>query len=128
VYGVQDDSWNEWGRTMYLKLHKVVENVHSLGGICVPAHPFRGWESLGESLFAFDGFDAVETHNGVNSSEQNQPAIKAAFKLGLPSIGGSDCHYLHQVGRAFTRFDNHVESIEDLVREIRAGNCRGRVL
>jgi predicted metal-dependent phosphoesterase TrpH len=128
VYGLLDDSWNKWGRTMHLQLHKVVDSVHSLGGICVPAHPFRGWESLGEALFAFNGFDAVETHNGVNGSEQNQPAIKAALKLGLPSIGGSDCHYLHQVGRAFTQFDNPIATVEDLVREIRAGACRGRLL
>ncbi len=128
VYGVQDDSWNRWGRTTFLKLAKVVESVHSLGGICVPAHPFRGWESIGESVFPFNGFDAIETHNGVNSSQQNQPAIKAALKLGLPSVGGSDCHYLHQVGRAFTQFDNPIGTLADLVREIKAGYCRGRVL
>lgn len=128
VYGVRDDSWNKWGRTMHFKLHEVVRRVHSLGGICVPAHPFRGWESLGETLFTFNGFDAIETHNGVNSSQQNQPAIKAALKLGLPSIGGSDCHYLYQVGRAFTQFDQTIETMEDLVREIKAGNCRGRVV
>jgi predicted metal-dependent phosphoesterase TrpH len=128
VYGVQDDSWNRWDRSLHLKLQEVVESVHALGGVCIPAHPFRGWESLGESLFTFDGFDAIETHNGVNRSEQNQPAIKASLTLGLPSVGGSDCHYLHQVGRAFTQFDHNIETLEDLVREIRAGNCRGRLL
>jgi len=41
VYGVKDDSWNRWGRNNFLKLHKVVESVHHVGGICVPAHPLQ---------------------------------------------------------------------------------------
>jgi PHP domain-containing protein len=44
----------------------------------------------------------------------------------LPSTGGSDCHSLGQIGRAYTEFYNSVQSMEDLVREVKAGNCRGR--
>jgi predicted metal-dependent phosphoesterase TrpH len=128
VYGVKDDSWNRWGRNTYLNLAKVVASVHALGGICVPAHPFRGWESIGEKVFSFTGFDAIETHNGVNGPHQNGPAIEASMKLGLPSIGGSDCHYLHQVGRAVTVFDNRISTMIEMVWEMRLGNCRGRLL
>jgi len=128
VYGVPDDSWNRWGRHGHLNLAKIVNAVHGLGGICVPAHPFRGWESLGDRIFSFTGFDAIETHNGVNGPDRNGPAIEAALKLGLPSIGGSDCHYLHQVGQAFTEFDNPIAEVADLVREIKVGRCRGRSL
>jgi predicted metal-dependent phosphoesterase TrpH len=125
VYGVLDDSWNRWGRNNYLKLGKVVESVHSLGGVCAPAHPFRGWESLGDKVFSAGNLDAIETHNGVNGPKHNGLAQEAALKLGLPSIGGSDCHYIDQVGRSYTVFDNPVRNIQDLVREISAGNCRG---
>ena len=78
-------------------------------------------------MFSFDGFDAIETHNGTNGQHQNEPAIQAAQKLGLPSIGGSDCHYVDRVGRAYTEFINPVRNMDDLVREIKAGNCRGVV-
>ncbi|MBI5251603.1 MAG: PHP domain-containing protein [Desulfomonile tiedjei] len=125
VYGVLDDSWNQWGRNNYLKVGKVLDSVHALGGICVPAHPFRGRESVGDRVFSLEGFDAIETHNGVNGGAQNKPAIEAALKLGLPSIGGSDCHHIDQVGRAYTVFDNPIRDILDLVAEIKAGNCRG---
>lgn len=125
VYGLKDDSWNTWGRNSYLKLPRIIEAVHSLGGICVPAHPFRGWESLGEVIYSAEGLDAVETHNGVNGTMQNRIAMEAAEKLGLPSLGGSDCHYVDQVGRACTEFLNPIRTLEDLVREIKAGNCRG---
>lgn len=125
VYGVVDDSWNRWGRNNLMEVEKVLESVHALGGICVPAHPFRGWESLGEKIFSIQGFDALETHNGVNRPNQNLLAAEAALKLGIPSIGGSDCHYVHQVGRSYTVFENRVLSLEHLVAEIKAGNCRG---
>lgn len=128
VYGVVDDSWNHWGRNIYLNVTRVLDSVHAKGGICVPAHPFRGWESLGEKIFSITGFDGIETHNGVNAPLQNAPAMEAAVKLGLPSTGGSDCHYLEQVGKAYTEFDNRIEDLAGMVEEIRAGNCKGRFL
>lgn len=126
VYGVSDDSWNQWGRNTSLSFSKVVSSVHALGGVCVPAHPYRGWDSLGDRVFSLTGIDALETHNGMNASELNQPAIKAALKLGLPSIGGSDCHRGNQVGRAFTEFFDEIRSMEDLVAAVKAGRCRGQ--
>ncbi len=66
VYGVKDDSWNIWSRNSYLDVSRVLENVHGLGGICVPAHPFRGWDSFGEDVLRIEGFDAIETHNGLS--------------------------------------------------------------
>ena len=128
VYGIKDDSWNRWGRNNYLKLDQVLESIHEMGGICIPAHPFRGWESIGDLVYSVTGFDAIETHNGVNGPSQNEPAFEASLKLSLPSVGGSDCHYADQVGRAFTEFDNTIGSMDDLIREVRAGNCRGKFL
>jgi predicted metal-dependent phosphoesterase TrpH len=128
VYGVEDDSWNVWSSDTYLNIFQVLENVHRLGGICVPAHPFRGWDSFAEHLFKMDGFDAIETHNGLNSDDMNQKAIHAAGVRNLPSTGGSDCHKKEQVGRAFTEFKNPVFTNEELVEEIKKGNCRGMIL
>jgi predicted metal-dependent phosphoesterase TrpH len=125
AYGVKDDSWNTWTRDNYLDIGEVIRNVHLRGGICVPAHPFRGWDSLGDAIFTLDGLDAVETHNGSNGSDANEKAIHAASRLSLPSIGGSDCHSIEQVGRACTEFPNPIQTIDDMIGEIRKGNCRG---
>ncbi len=125
VYGLSDDSWNIWSRNNYLDLEEVLGIVHGLGGICAPAHPYRGWDSIGSRIYVVDGLDAVETHNGVNSPEANRRAVEAALHRRLPSIGGSDCHTPEQVGRAYTVFDKPVRSMEELIGEIRRGNCRG---
>ena len=128
VYGVEDDSWNRRGRNKSLSLVKVIQSVHTQGGLCIPAHPFRGWESIGNKVFSMTGLDAIETHNGTNTADQNGLAVEAALKLGLPSVGGSDCHYLERVGRAVTEFDNSFKTLHDMILEIRAGRCRGRLL
>lgn len=125
VYGVKDDSWNTWGKDFYLDIFEVMRNVHALGGICVPAHPFRKWDALGEEVFAMKGFDAIETHNGLSPEEENQRALQAAEVLGLSSIGGGDCHRLDHVGRAFTEFQVPVHNMEEMIEAIRAGNCWG---
>ena len=125
VYGLKDDAWNVWSRNNYIDCVKVMESVHALGGICVPAHPFRGYDSLGREVLRINGFDAIETHNGLNPEKENQKAIQIARFRNLPSIGGSDCHNRMQVGRAYTVFENPVHTIADLVRETKLGNCRG---
>ncbi|MGA2317122.1 MAG: CehA/McbA family metallohydrolase [Thermodesulfobacteriota bacterium] len=128
VYGLEDDSWNIWSSHTYLNAFQVIENVHRLGGICVPAHPFRGWDSFGKDVFRMDGFDAIETHNGLDLENMNQKAIHVARLRNLPSIGGSDCHQKAQVGRAFTEFKNSVHTIDGLIEEIKKGNCKGMTL
>jgi predicted metal-dependent phosphoesterase TrpH len=125
VYGVRSDEWNIWARNNYLDCIEVMDRVHALGGICVPAHPFRGYDSLGDDVMHIDGFDAIETHNGFNIEKANRQAIQVARHKNLPSIGGSDCHNRMQVGRAFTVFENSVYTMGGLVREIKRGKCKG---
>lgn len=127
VYGLKDDVWNRWGRDHYLDVENVIRAVHELGGICAPAHPFREWSSFGKRVFDLEGLDAVETHNGRNTASENHQALMAAQALGLPCIGGSDCHRKDQVGLGYTRFENRVSNMDELVAEIRAGRCCGVV-
>ena len=125
AYGLENDFWNLWSSNTHLDLSKVVETVHQRGGICVAAHPFRGWDSFGDEVLTIDGLDAIETHNGLNTEEQNQKAIQIAQLRNLPSVVGSDCHGRDHVGRVFTEFDNPVRTLRELVEEIKKGNCRG---
>ena len=127
VYGVEDDSWNIWGRDNWLSLSAVIERIVQLGGICVPAHPFRevGVSSLLESLLDLEGIVAVETHNGNNQDADNDLAIRAAGHMALPGLGGSDCHKVSAVGRCATEFLQPVSDMASFIAAIRAGTCRG---
>jgi predicted metal-dependent phosphoesterase TrpH len=127
AYGIEDDSWNIWGRDNWLSLPAVIERILELGGICVPAHPFRemGACSLLEDLLDVVGIVAVETHNGNNQETDNDLAIKAAGHMALPGLGGSDCHKVAAVGRCATEFLQPVTDMASFMAAIRSGACRG---
>lgn len=127
AYGIEDDGWNTWGQDNYLPLERVIERINGLGGVCVPAHPFRemGLASLLEGLLDLGGIVAVESHNGNNSDHDNELAIRAAGHMNLPTLGGSDCHKVSAVGRCATWVDTPVNNIGDFVAALRAGLCRG---
>lgn len=127
AYGVEDDGWNVWGRDTYLPMVKVIERISALGGICVPAHPYReiGVASLLDGLFDLAGIAAVETHNGNNSDGDNELARAAAAHLALPTLGGSDCHKAGAVGRCATEFRQPVADMPSFIAAVRAGACRG---
>lgn len=127
AYGVEDDGWNIWGRDNYLPLPAVVERITELGGICVPAHPFRevGVASLLEKLLEVTGIAAVETHNGGNLDSDNVLALDAARHMALPTLGGSDCHKTEAVGRCATWFSQPVTDMASFIAAVRAGACEG---
>ena len=125
VYGLRDDSWNIRSRNNYLDLDEVIKKVHRLGGICVRPILIEDGTRSEALIYEVEGLDAVETHNGVNTPEANSRAAEAALRRKLASIGGSDCHTPGQVGKAYTVFDKPVRSMEELIGEIRLGNCLG---
>lgn len=127
AYGVQDDGWNHWGRNNYLPLQDVIERINDLGGICVPAHPFReiGLSSLLEGLLDLQGIAAVESHNGGNLDSDNDLAIRSATHLKLPTLGGSDCHKVSAVGRCATQFTRPVSDMASFIAAVKGGHCHG---
>lgn len=127
AYGVQDDGWNIWKRDNYLPLLAVIEHINSIGGICVPAHPFRevGLASLLEGLLDLQGIAAVESHNGGNRDSDNDLAIRSAAQMQLPTLGGSDCHKVSAVGRCATEFLQPVSDMASFIAAVKSGNCRG---
>ena len=105
----------------------MIERIRHLGGICAPAHPYReiGVCSLLDGLLDLGGIAAVETHNGGNRDSDNALAAQACGHLGLPSLGGSDCHKVAAVGRCATEFLRPVSDMASFIAAVRAGACRG---
>ena len=106
------------------------EQVAGAGGVIIPAHPCRSDRGFHEKLgreraeYLLRHVDAVETKNGGSAEEANLRAEEIASRYRLPGVGGSDAHFLMQVGRCLTVFEREVANEGDLVREIKAGRCR----
>ncbi len=127
VFGIEDDGWNRWGRDNYIPLQPLIEQVSEIGGICIPAHPYRevGVASLLDGILELEGIAGVESHNGGNLDADNLLAIMAAKYLRLPTLGGSDCHKVSAVGRCATEFFQPVTDMASFIAAVKGGACRG---
>jgi hypothetical protein len=109
-----------------LPLQRVLDTVHGMGGVAVPAHPYQRsvvGGALGDRLYSLRGLVALETINGSASEEENRRAVDAADRLGIQGIGGSDAHGLSVLGRVYTDFPRPVETEQELASVLRQGGC-----
>ena len=82
-----------------LSAPETVDLAHDRGCAAILAHPYRNSNARNSGA----DFDAVEI-NGKNP-EHIAKTQRLAKQLDLPLVGGSDAHYLVEVGRAYTKVD-----------------------
>lgn len=125
LYGVTDECLRHIDITHRRLIDRdVIRIVKECGGIAVPAHPFR--ESLhGKALEAKKewtaGVEIIEQLNGANTDAQNARASAIVARDGIRGIGGSDAHYVNWFLKCATRFERRLDTMQDLVEELRAG-------
>jgi predicted metal-dependent phosphoesterase TrpH len=100
-------------------LVETLERVAALGGVSVLAHPFRWVHGVGRRLAAEARVQGLEGRNGKNSELANTRAELLAARRSISCTGGSDAHEPSQVGRAFTEFSADVNSLDDVLEQIR---------
>ena len=114
-------------------LRKMVEDVN---GFMIAANPFRGFpchaitefEKAAELVMkrpVFDKVDALEGYNGRNMEGNNLFACELAQRLGFTTSGGSDAHFIDELGKCITVFDKDLRSEVDLMEELKAGRFKG---
>ena len=105
-----------------------IDYVHSYGGACFSAHPFRNNQrGLEEHLAAVRGLDGVEVLNGSTALEGNRRALEYARNLGLQPLGVSDAHDVQQLGKYATWLPEEPADLPGLIRLLRGGKCRPAV-
>jgi len=125
VFGLEVPSF-----PLQVPFEDLLRQVRVAGGLVIPAHPCRSDRGFHDKLgreraeFLLAHVDALEVKNGGNAEEANLRAEAVAREYGIPGVGGSDAHFLMQLGRCLTVFERDIESEEDLVREVKAGRCR----
>ena len=121
----------------------VRELVDDAGGVIVVAHPYRRTyrEEIDNSLSAhrdmlnlacgssvFGLANAVEVFNGRGSEQENAFSQEIANRFGMSGTGASDAHRLDELGTFATEFQMPVRSLEDFIRELKAGRFSPVVL
>jgi len=130
VYNMTESLWSKIQENNARKQEPVAlaKLAAEEGAVCVPAHPFRFFIGMGERCRELEGISAVETLNGSNSEQENRQAVRLAARTGWGATGGSDAHFKAELGKALTRFQNPIRSMDDLAREIKAGRCEALTL
>ncbi len=120
VFGVNTDKSIEKNAD----IEHVLEIVDAVGGIVIPAHPYRGMESIGDRIFKLSKLSVIEGYNGCNIHTFNLLSIEAASKLGICFTGGSDAHLPTDVGSCYTLFREPAND-ENIVSLLKNGNFTG---
>jgi predicted metal-dependent phosphoesterase TrpH len=119
AYGVEE-------RAPYKKsVEETLEWIHDNGGIGVCAHPFSLTSpSIGELIYHHK-FDGLEINASCTQSA-NHAAELASRLMNVPLIGGSDAHFINNVGLISTYFYDEITNEDDLIEAIRKRNCEVR--
>jgi hypothetical protein len=96
--------------------------------LIVAPHPFfPSPYSLKADLFPFfHFFDAIEYSHFYNHIINcNKKALRVAQRTGVPLVGSSDCHSLHQLGTTYTLVEakKDKESVIEAIRRGRTDIC-----
>lgn len=128
VYGVTEDLRQSVDFTdVKMDPVRLMAEAERCGGIAVPAHPGRRGIGLIEFLdkgFPLEKVPVVELVNGGSSRWENDRAKTLADMGRCKGIGGSDAHFVSNIGTCLTEFERPVSDVKDLVAELRDGRFR----
>ena len=125
VYGVTPELQKAFDfASTHLELAVVLSESKKHGAMAVPCHPGRpkvGMFAHTDELGIPEGVEIVEIHNGASRDQEDQIAIDNAVALNYRGIAGSDSHIVSHIGRCATKFSRNINSINDLVEALKAG-------
>ncbi|MCQ2547343.1 MAG: PHP domain-containing protein [Clostridia bacterium] len=109
-----------------MRCSKLVNVVHSLGGILGLAHPFGipSSSAMGFRLMNNDlihQMDFIETFNTCEKEDSNRLATELAAKYGLPGFAGTDAHSGKYIGMAATETSREIRCNNDLIEAVLEG-------
>jgi predicted metal-dependent phosphoesterase TrpH len=132
----------EWGDVLVFGLEgaaprpksieELRQTVDESGGFMIAAHPFRRYSVGGVAVDIEEAskwpllrhVDAAEVYNGISTRHEIELAKEVLTRLGLRGVGGSDSHAPHTLGTCYTRFEEPLAGVGDLVAALKAGRFR----
>ncbi|MBK5114816.1 MAG: PHP domain-containing protein [Candidatus Heimdallarchaeota archaeon] len=114
IYGIDDQP------PFKRSVEETLDWVRDHDGAAVCAHPYKvASPSLRDYVYKHK-FDAIEI-NAKCSMSQNKAAETIAHVMNIPLIGGSDAHFIDNVGNINTSFYNDINDEAELVKAIKDG-------
>lgn len=126
IYGIEPEVFAAHPEFIMMGAMEKTEFIHSFGGICICAHPFRNRGYIPDPDNAPDPnlFDGIEGFNLANQPEENQKAFIYAINNGKFITSGSDTHSADNFGNAGIAFDKPVKNYSTFIKRIKKGEFR----
>jgi predicted metal-dependent phosphoesterase TrpH len=126
VFGLEDTGPRKGG------IEELRRAVDRSGGVMIAAHPFRRYSVGGVAIDIEEAcrwpllrfVDAAEVFNGISTRREVDLAREVLTRLGLRGVGGSDSHAPHTLGACYTRFEEPLSGVGDLVAALKSGRFR----
>ena len=107
------------------RLETLLEKARENNCLIVPAHPFDVMRlGIGDRVFDFKGWSAIEVWNAGATTGANRRAVEAARLLGLPSIANSDAHIVEHIGVAYTLIEAEGLTLSEVFEAVLKGRVR----
>lgn len=90
----------------------------------VLAHPYRKGRKPDKETLLNPLFDGIEIFSSNHSVAENACGLGDWHRFRFTALAGTDTHAGSYAGAYPTLFDHPVETIEELVRELKKGRCR----
>ena len=84
------------------KIREVIDEIHSQGGLVILPHPYKYKRTIFSDKSILEKIDFIESFNSRCTPKQNRKAQLLAESLNKPGVGGSDAHFLPEIGNAKT--------------------------
>ncbi len=126
IYGLDPKKLLERPDFVGMQLEEKVEFIHSYGGICVFAHPFRNRQYIPNPDNQPDPqlFDGIEGYNLCNTSEENEKAMVWAINNKKVITSGGDVHRTEGFGKAGIEFSKPIRNYSDFVKRLKKGDFK----
>ncbi len=124
IYGLEPQHFLKHPEFIMMSAKEKTDFVHSFGGICVCAHPFRDRAYIPNPDVAPnpDLFDGIEGFNFCNKPEENEKAFDFALKHKKIITSGSDTHNISNFGNAGIEFDCPVTDYATFIQKVKKGD------
>ncbi len=107
-----------------LSVDETIRIIHDRGGVAILAHPYdliRGGINPAQITEKLDGIETINS-KAYPYKLSKHLAEKAARRMKVSSLGGSDSHIPETVGDAYTQIRSQSSSVDGIIDAIRKGN------
>lgn len=105
-----------------MSMQEATYAIEAAGGIAIPSHPLRLLTGAGPSVLSALKPSLVEGRNGRDRKLVQENTLKLAERLGAATVGGTDAHWVTDIGTAYTLVEAEA-TLEAVMHALRGSHC-----